>query len=407
MKSRVAHITPSFLPSFGGQENCILSLALRHADEWDVHVVANHKARAMHGHAYRVHNLLPFTWPLILARRRAARPFLFAQLGWLQRRYRFDVWDAHFTNVYGQAIAEYALTHRIPCVWSVHEFSAVKYVSAFYARHPHLCAHPSDRPLVIVAGARHLCNQLNALGGFPAVYVPRGLDRKRFAAIEPALRRERRAFELLTIGRNVPEKQLGLSMEMLRRLVEAGHRDIGVTIITHDVGDLAEFARRHGLEPYVRLLRSRDLQSEERFCIPPSGAIAELKAADCVISMGLYEASPNVVLEGFGAGVPVLVSNTDAHREVVENGVNGLLVSPSDPAALADAVLRLRNDRELYLTLKANAAEAGRRRDWDQSARGYADAYRQAMDIKRRCCGAKPACCESTGHIPRTEEAIR
>ena len=42
--------------------------------------------------------------------------------------------------------------------------------------------------------------------------------------------------------------------------------------------------------------------------------------------------------------------------ELVTHGVNGLLVAPEDPEALADALLRLHDDR----ALAARLAEAGR-----------------------------------------------
>jgi len=377
---KLAHITPSFLPAFGGQENCILSLVLRHAAEWDVHVIAGAKARAMHGDAYRVHNLLPLTWPLILARTRIGRPFLFAQLGRYQRKFQFEVWDAHFMNIYGRAIAEYALRHRIPCVWSVHEFSCVRYVKAFYHLFPDMVEQGAELPLVIVSGAKHLADQVNELGKLTALYVPRGLDHARFASVPPADRQTRHAFELVTIGRNVPEKQLQLSVEALQHLLNDGHADIGLTIITHDISSLTRDVESRGMQEHVRLLRSGDLQGEERFCIPPSGAIAEFKAADGLISMGLYEASPNVVLEGLAAHLPVIVSDTDAHREVITDGVNGLLVSPPDSArALAEAMLKLKQDVSLRETLRENGIKTGLERDWDRSAEGYAAAYRLAM----------------------------
>lgn len=60
--------------------------------------------------------------------------------------------------------------------------------------------------------------------------------------------------------------------------------------------------------------------------------------------------------EGFGlalceymvAGLPIVSTNVDAIPEVVNEGVNGLLVNMDDDAAAADAVLRIYNDKELY-----------------------------------------------------------
>ena len=55
-------------------------------------------------------------------------------------------------------------------------------------------------------------------------------------------------------------------------------------------------------------------------------------------------------------GVPIVASAIGAMRDVIEDGVSGLLVPPEDRAALADAVTRLLQDRGLAQRLGARAA---------------------------------------------------
>lgn len=61
-------------------------------------------------------------------------------------------------------------------------------------------------------------------------------------------------------------------------------------------------------------------------------------------------------LEGMALGRAVIASNEGGPLDVIENGVDGLLIAPRDPQLLADAVLRLLDSRELRATLGANAA---------------------------------------------------
>jgi len=53
-----------------------------------------------------------------------------------------------------------------------------------------------------------------------------------------------------------------------------------------------------------------------------------------------------VILEAMSLGRPVIATNAGGPREIVEQGVTGLLVPPSDPPALAAAIQKLLADRQ-------------------------------------------------------------
>lgn len=65
-----------------------------------------------------------------------------------------------------------------------------------------------------------------------------------------------------------------------------------------------------------------------------------------------------VVLEGMRAGLPVVAANDGGPRELITNGLDGLLTAPGDPSELALALHRLRDDPELRRRL----ADAGHER---------------------------------------------
>ncbi len=73
---------------------------------------------------------------------------------------------------------------------------------------------------------------------------------------------------------------------------------------------------------------------------------AVLKLMDVLVLSSLSEGSPNVVLEGMAAGVPVVAMRVGGVPEVVEDGVSGFLVDPGDALGLSNAVLRLLNDAD-------------------------------------------------------------
>jgi glycosyltransferase involved in cell wall biosynthesis len=77
--------------------------------------------------------------------------------------------------------------------------------------------------------------------------------------------------------------------------------------------------------------------------------------------------------------VPVVSTDVSGIPELVVDGRNGLLVPPEDPAAVADALLRLYRDPELGRRLGKEAEAIVRTRfDGDRLAGELATLFREA-----------------------------
>jgi len=76
-------------------------------------------------------------------------------------------------------------------------------------------------------------------------------------------------------------------------------------------------------------------------------------------------AGVTVIVMALMAGRPVIASDIPAARDHLRHGVDGLLVPPGDPRALADAIVRLDTDRELLERLAAGARRARERLEVD------------------------------------------
>ena len=70
-------------------------------------------------------------------------------------------------------------------------------------------------------------------------------------------------------------------------------------------------------------------------------------AFDVAVLPSYREAQGLTILEAMAMSRPVVASNVGGIPEMIENGVNGLLVPPHDPEALADAIARLLEDHQL------------------------------------------------------------
>jgi len=88
-----------------------------------------------------------------------------------------------------------------------------------------------------------------------------------------------------------------------------------------------------------------------------------LGAIDVFAISSLYEGTPLALFEAMAAGKTIVSTAVDGCREVLEDGVTGLLVPAGDAESLAGAIERLLDDAGLRQALAAKAHEASRRYD--------------------------------------------
>ncbi len=162
-----------------------------------------------------------------------------------------------------------------------------------------------------------------------------------------------RPLEVLFFGTFVPLQGAPVIVEALAALRGGGVR---LTMVGRgqDLPAARERAASLGLSPSV-------LEWVEGF-LPRADLDRRLAAAD--VSLGIFGTSakasrvvPCKVFDGLAAGRPVVTADTPAARALVRDGEEALLVPAGDPAALASALERLRDDPGL----RARLAEGARR----------------------------------------------
>ncbi len=112
--------------------------------------------------------------------------------------------------------------------------------------------------------------------------------------------------------------------------------------------------------------------------------VAQLQAADVLCAPSLHSESFGMVLtEGFAAGLPVVASDIPGYRDVVRAGVDGLLVAPDDPVALAEALRSLALDRDRRMAMARRARVRAERFAWPRVAQEVLEAYGDAIAVPK------------------------
>jgi glycosyltransferase involved in cell wall biosynthesis len=88
-----------------------------------------------------------------------------------------------------------------------------------------------------------------------------------------------------------------------------------------------------------------------------------LAAADVFCLASRNEGLPVALMEAYALAVPVVVTSVGGLAEVVEDGSSGVLVSPEDPGALANAILAVASDEAWRTNLGVRASQLARQFD--------------------------------------------
>jgi phosphatidylinositol alpha-mannosyltransferase len=197
--------------------------------------------------------------------------------------------------------------------------------------------------------------------------VPNGLDVERWASALP--RDLGPGTKLLFVGRLDERKGIRVAVDAFRRL--AGRLDLRL-IVAGDGPD------RDALESLPAELRARVtmLGMVPNVDLPPIHAACHLYLGP---STG-GESFGIVLVEAMASGLPVVASDTPGYDEVVRDGVDGLLVPPRDPEALARATARVLDDPELAARLTVAARERAATYDWEVVTVALEALYRRASD---------------------------
>lgn len=90
-----------------------------------------------------------------------------------------------------------------------------------------------------------------------------------------------------------------------------------------------------------------------------------LKVGDLFILNSTYEGLPHIVLEAMSVNTPVIATRVGGTPEIIEDGINGILIEPKNQIQLKKAIERVLKDEDLRKELVKNARERLKRFSWE------------------------------------------
>lgn len=299
----------------------------------------------------------------------------------------YDLVHAHWV-VPGAALAHRAArSARKPFVISVHGsdvFSAERNAAVGWAaRQAFSAAH------AVTVCSSDLKDRTLHLGARPdrTRTVPYGVDAEFFRG-EVSWNEERRqamrhrlgaaATQTLVVGVGRLVEKKGFSS-----LIEAAGGDPALHVAIVGDGDLRSDLQNTGLSQRTSLtLAGRFSRTEIRDALLSADIVAVPSVVD---SKGNVDGLPNVLLEAMAAGRPIVASRVAGIPDVIDDGVEGVLVPPKSPRALRDALVALAGDPARRAQLgRAASLRASTDLTWERVAMTLEDAYVQAQALAER-----------------------
>jgi glycosyltransferase involved in cell wall biosynthesis len=112
--------------------------------------------------------------------------------------------------------------------------------------------------------------------------------------------------------------------------------------------------------------------------LTPEQVAEALDNATVLLLPSFSEGLPRVAMEAFARGRPVIGARAGGIPDIVQDGVNGLLVDPRDPESIASALVRVLTEHELAERLAAGAAASAEQ--WLQPPEVYARRLRELVE---------------------------
>ena len=226
----------------------------------------------------------------------------------------------------------------------------------------------------IVANSKSLCNELTDVfkpaSGVEVIYNGVDISKIRLQSKEDEYHPwfDKKYPLIVSVGRLSEQKDHKTFIQALGIVNERSY--VRAIIIGEGIlmNSLTELSDKMGIKDRVDFIGNK------------SNPFPYIAKSDLFVCSSMYEGLSNVILEAMALGIPVISTNhKHGADELIQNGINGILVPVEDPEKMAEAIINLLNDKDLHINISNECKKRSEDFSLEKLGRNYENYFKQLM----------------------------
>ena len=152
-------------------------------------------------------------------------------------------------------------------------------------------------------------------------------------------------YDVLFVGRLTKAKGVDILLKAIKILKEKYQKEIKAAIV----------GKGYLEEELKELVMELEIEKEIEFLGVRRDIEKLMKSTKLFVLPSRWEGLPLTILEAMSSGAGIIATKVGGIPEIIQNGKEGILISPEDSETLAGAIAELLKDRELRVKLGINA----------------------------------------------------